>query len=113
MNSSAIACRVLWNQLPELVNDWRWQACGEEGIDPHTPARMDPEAMRSALVRRYMGEADAQVRTRGRATERAPPCSRAPAIQKGTRVLISLWVSLMFGRVPKSHQAVFGYPPEH
>ena len=27
---------------------------------------------------------------------------RANAIQKGTRVLISLWVSLMFGRVPQN-----------
>ena len=34
-------------------------------------------------------------------------------IQKGTRVLISLWDSLMFGRVPKNHRGVFGYPPEH
>ena len=30
----------------------------------------------------------------------------AARIQKGTRVLISLWDSLMFGRV-------LGYPPEH
>ena len=34
-------------------------------------------------------------------------------IQKGTRVLISLWDSLMFGRVPKKRRGVFGYPPEH
>ena len=33
-------------------------------------------------------------------------CALALLIQKGTRVLISLWDSLMFGRVP-------GYPPEH
>ena len=30
-----------------------------------------------------------------------PPLARE-AIQKGTRVLISLWDSLMFGRVPKN-----------
>ena len=35
------------------------------------------------------------------------------AIQKGTRVLISLWDSLMFGRVPKNAAPVFGYAPEH
>ena len=35
------------------------------------------------------------------------------AIQKGTRVLISLWDSLMFGRVPKKRRGVLEYPPEH
>ena len=30
------------------------------------------------------------------------PRRRARVIQKGTRVLISLWDSLMFGRVPKN-----------
>ena len=34
-------------------------------------------------------------------------------IQKGTRVLISLWDSLMFGRVPNNAAPFFGYPPEH
>ena len=38
--------------------------------------------------------------------------ARARTIQSGTRVLISLWDSLMFGRVPKTAQG-FGYPPEH
>ena len=33
------------------------------------------------------------------------PPARA-AIQKGTRVLISLWDSLMFGRVPGTHQNI-------
>ena len=31
-----------------------------------------------------------------------PPLAPPAAIQKGTRVLISLWDSLMFGRVPKN-----------
>ena len=35
------------------------------------------------------------------------------SIQKGTRVLISLWDSLMFGQVPNNAAALFGYPPEH
>ena len=38
---------------------------------------------------------------------------RVLVIQKGTRVLISLWDSLMFGRVPKNAALFFGYPPEH
>ena len=29
-------------------------------------------------------------------------CAFLPSIQKGTRVLISLWDSLMLGRVPKN-----------
>ena len=33
------------------------------------------------------------------------------AIQKGTRVLISLWDSLMFGRVPKNGAAFLGTRP--
>ena len=53
--------------------------------------------------------------------------SALPSIQKGTRVLISLWNSLMFGRVPgtrpnisESHSEISTrvpfctwYPPEH
>ena len=35
----------------------------------------------------------------------------APAIQKGTRVLISLWDSLMFGRGPKNGAAFLGTRP--
>ena len=50
---------------------------------------------------------------------RAGPVIRA--IQKGTRVLISLWDSLMFGRVPGTDLAMgfanvrvgTRYPPEH
>ena len=34
-----------------------------------------------------------------------------PLIQKGTRVLISLWDSLMFGRVPKNTAAFLGTRP--
>ena len=37
-----------------------------------------------------------------RAPRAPPPRVPLPAIQKGTRVLISLWYSLMFGRVPKN-----------
>ena len=39
---------------------------------------------------------------------RIPDTDKARAIQKGTRVLISLWDSRMFGRVPGTR-----YPPEH
>ena len=35
----------------------------------------------------------------------------ATAIQTGTRVLISLWDSLMFGRVPKNGAGVLGTRP--
>ena len=49
------------------------------------------------------------VRARGRIglPSRAREAGRAPceAIQKGTRVLISLWDSLMFGRVPNVMEA--------
>ena len=41
------------------------------------------------------------------------PMPAAGVIQKGTRVMISLWDSLMFGRVPKKRRGVFGYPPKH
>ena len=30
-----------------------------------------------------------------------------------SRALVSLWDSLMFGRVPQNSAAVFGHPPEH
>ena len=43
---------------------------------------------------------------------RLKPYTRNP-IQKGTRVLVSLWDSLMFGRVPKNAAGFLGYPPEH
>ena len=54
-------------------------------------------------------------------TRRCSPCGRWRArcrpvlpvsvIQKGTRVLISLWDSLMFGRVPKNAAALLGTRP--
>ena len=49
----------------------------------------------------------------------APVCrpahtrARCEAIQKGTRVLISLWDSLMFGRVPKNAALMFGRVPKN
>ena len=46
------------------------------------------------------------------AEARSPPSPAMLAIQKGTRVLISLWDSLMFGRCHQVPGAT-RYPPEH
>ena len=63
-------------------------------------------------------DVDIQYYGRGMASLARP--AAIPPIQKGTRVLISLWDSLMFGRVPgylamgfANVRAGTWYPPEH
>ena len=70
---------------------------------PEAPTHPDPNATRVRCCLRLCLRFLLKPR-------RAPRLGRRTAcevaIQKGTRVLISLWDSLMFGRVPE-------YPPEH
>ena len=52
-----------------------------------------------------------QGRGTARASDSIAVCAAPCLIQRGTRVLISLWDSLMFGRVPKNAAALLGTRP--
>ena len=56
---------------------------------------------RNAVEKSKQANFAASMQAQARPSHAAVACHHAPVIQCGTRVLISLWDSLMFGRVLK------------